>query len=69
MIVAQVNGNPQKCALVQNSNNIVSNIIMADPSIDLALEGYLLIGLPDNSPVSFGWIYNPSTNQFTEPSQ
>jgi hypothetical protein len=45
-------------AVVQISDNIVVNIIVADPSIDPAPDGYLLIGLPENSPVTFGWVYN-----------
>ena len=62
------NGNPQKCALVQNSDNTVINLIMADPAVDPAPEGCTLVGLPDDSPVSFGWIYDPATGTFTDPN-
>jgi len=56
-----------RCALVDSSNMVV-NIIMADPVIDPAPEGCSLVGLPDNSLVSFGWIYDPTTGQFTDPN-
>ena len=68
MIPAPVNGNPQRCAVVQNSDNTVINIIVADPSVDPAPEGCTLVGLPDDSPVSFGWIYNPADGSFTDPN-
>jgi len=57
-----------RCAVVQNSDNIVVNLIMADPSVDPASEGTTLVGLPDDSPVSFDWIYDPATGQFTDPN-
>lgn len=55
-------------AVVQISDNIVINIIVADPAIDPAPEGCLLVGLPESSPVTFGWIYNPSNGTFTDPN-
>ena len=57
-----------RCALVDAQTNIVINIIVADPAVDPAPEGTLLIGLPADSPVTFGWVYNPSTGQFTDPN-
>lgn len=57
-----------RCALVNEATNIVDNIIMADPAVDPAPPGYLIIGLPDDSQVSFGWIYDPATGQFTDPN-
>jgi hypothetical protein len=58
-----------RCAVVQNSDNIVVNLIMADPSVDPAPEGTILVGLPDDdSPVSMSWIYDPATGQFTDPN-
>jgi len=57
-----------RCAVVQNSDNIVVNLIMADPSVDPAPEGTILVGLPDDSPVSIGWLYDPATGQFTDPN-
>jgi hypothetical protein len=68
MIPAPVNGNPQRCAVVQNSDNTVVNVIVADPAVDPAPEGCTIVGLPDDSPVSFGWIYDPATGQFTDPN-
>lgn len=55
-------------ALVDIQTNIVINIIVADPAVDPAPEGCTLVGLPDDSPVSFGWIYDPATGQFTDPN-
>ena len=60
--------NPQNCALVQNSNNTVINIIVADPAVDPAPEGCTIVGLPADSPVTFGWLYDPATGQFTDPN-
>ena len=47
---------------------MVINFIMADPSVDPAPEGTILVGLPDDSPVDIGWIYDPATGQFTDPN-
>jgi hypothetical protein len=55
------------CALVQNSNETVINTIIANPEIDPSPEGCTIVGLPDGSPVTFGWIYDPTTGQFTAP--
>ena len=54
-------------AVVQNSDETVINIIMADPAIDPAPDGCTLVALPEGSPVTFGWIYDPATGQFTAP--
>ena len=54
-------------ALVDQQTNIVVNIIVANPDVDPAPPGMLMIGLPENSDVSIGWIYNPATGQFTNP--
>jgi hypothetical protein len=55
-------------AVVQNSNETVINVIVADPSVDPAPEGCTLVALPEGSPVTFGWIYDPITGQFTDPN-
>jgi hypothetical protein len=55
-------------AVVQNNDETVINIIVADPAIDPAPEGCTLIALPEGSPVTFGWIYNPSNGTFTDPN-
>ena len=57
-----------RCAVVQNFDNVVVNLIMADPSVDPPHEGTILVGLPDDSPVNIGWIYDPATEQFTDPN-
>lgn len=57
-----------RSAVVQISDNIVMNIIMADPAVDPAPEGCILVALSDDSPVTFGWIYDPATGQFTDPN-
>lgn len=63
-----MSGNPERCALVNSITNIVENIIIADPAVDPAPDGYVIIGLPANSAVSSGWIYDPATGQFTDPN-
>lgn len=62
------NGNSQRCALVQNSDETVVNIIIADPAVDPAPAGCTIIGLPEDSSVYIGWIYDPATGQFTNPN-
>ena len=67
MIMSQVNGNPQQCALVNASTNIVENIIIADPAVDPAPNGYILISVAGTE-VAMGWIYDPNTGTFTNPN-
>ena len=67
MQMVQPNGNSQNCALVQNSNETVINMIVADPTVDPAPESCTIVGLPEGSTVTFGWVYNSSTQQFTAP--
>jgi hypothetical protein len=52
------NGNPQNCAVINISTNIVVNTIVADPAVDPHSEGTLLVALPEGSTVSFGWKHN-----------
>jgi hypothetical protein len=68
MMPAPVNGTPQRCAIVQNSDNTVINIIVSDPAVDPAPEGCILVGIANNVDVNFGWIYDPATGQFTDPN-
>lgn len=63
-----INSNAQTCALIDQANNVVVNLIMADPLNDPAPNGMLLIGLPERSPVNFNWIYDSATGQFTDPN-
>lgn len=57
-----------RSALVNQGTNIVENVIIADPVTDPSPNGYLMIGLTDKSPVSFGWVYDPSNGDFTNPN-
>jgi hypothetical protein len=57
-----------RSALVNEQTNIVENVIIADPSVDPAPNGYVIIGLSDTSPVSIGWIYDPASGTFTNPN-
>jgi hypothetical protein len=54
-------------ALVQNSNETVINVIVANPATDPAPEGCTLVALPEGSPVTFGWIYDPANGTFSAP--
>lgn len=47
-----------RCALVENSTNLVVNLIMADPATDNAPDGFILIGLSDEDPVEIGWSWD-----------
>lgn len=55
-----------RAALIDNSTNIVENVIVADPSVDPAPDGHYMIALPDDSQVSIGWLYDGS--QFIDPN-
>lgn len=54
-----------RSALVNQNNNIVDNIIVADPVIPSPFEGYIMIGLADDTLCDIGWVYDPSTNTFS----
>lgn len=56
-----------RAAVVNITTNIVENVIVADATKDPAYEGTILVNLPDGSPVSFGWIYNPADQTFSAP--
>jgi hypothetical protein len=58
-----------RSAVVKINDNIVINVIMANPAVDPCPAGYILVLLAADSSVSKGWIYNPSTGQFTEPTE
>ena len=62
------NGNPQRCAMINSTTNIVETVIIADPAIDPAPDGYILVALPADSPAWVGWIYDPVTQTFTDPN-
>jgi hypothetical protein len=54
-----------RSALVSLLDYTVANIIIANPYTDLSPEGYLIIQIPEDSEITFGWIYNPDTGTFT----
>lgn len=55
-----------RSALIENLTNTVVNVIVANPAVDAAPEGHILIALPDDSPVSIGWQYDGL--QFVDPN-
>lgn len=57
-----------RCALVNESTWIVENMIVADPAVDPAPAGYIIIGVADDSPVQIGWSYDQANNQFFDPN-
>lgn len=56
-----------KCAVVQESDDVVINIIIADPDVDPPPLGCILIDVA-NTPCDIGWIYDPATGTFSPPS-
>lgn len=57
-----------RCALTNEITWIVENIIVADPAVDPAPVGYIIIGIVDDSPVQIGWSYDQANNQFINPN-
>ena len=56
-------------AVVNLISYIVENVIMADPSKDTSPDSNcMLVAVPDDVNVSIGWIYDPTTGEFTNPS-
>ena len=47
-----------RCALVEISSGLVTNLIIADPVIDPSPDGFILIGLSDEDPVNIGWTWD-----------
>lgn len=54
-------------ALVDAETLIVVNVIVADPAVDPAPPGYLLIGLQPGQDCQAGYIYDPVTGALTPP--
>jgi len=52
-------------ALVDAETLIVVNVIVADPAVDPAPPGYLLIGLQPGQDCQAGYIYDPATDTFS----
>lgn len=46
-------------ALVNAQTGTVDNVVVADPAVDAAPDGYVLIAIPDGIDVSVGWQYAP----------
>lgn len=58
-----------RCAVVQQSDNMVINIIIADASVDPAQDGCFLVDA-DNFPyVDVGWFYDPVMIDFYPPPE
>lgn len=53
-----------RCAVVNLTSYIVENLIIANPSVDPTPDGFLLISVSDEDPVSIGWSYSPEINDF-----
>jgi len=56
-----------RAAVVDLLTNIVINIIVANPAVDPAPEGMLLVDVT-NTPCDIGWIYDPATGTFSDPN-
>jgi hypothetical protein len=52
-------------ALVDAETLVVVNVIVADPAVDPAPPGYLLIGLQPGQECQAGYIYDPATGTFS----
>jgi hypothetical protein len=55
-----------KCAVVQQSDNVCVNLIIAEAS-DPAPDGCFLVDI-DNMACDIGWIYDPIMNDFINPA-
>lgn len=55
-----------RCAVCELSNGLVTNIIVADPSVDPAPEGTQLIAIADDQPCDIGWTWDGT--QFNPPA-
>jgi len=54
-------------ALVDAATLVVVNVIVADPAVDPAPPGYLLVRLQPNDDCQIGYIYDPATGTFSPP--
>lgn len=57
-----------RSALVNETTNIVENIIVAEPVTPSPFTGYIMVGLTDGEPCDIGWSYNPIDGTFNPPS-
>lgn len=56
-----------RAAVVDLLTNIVINIIVANPAVDPAPEGALLVDVTE-APCDIGWVYDPASGTFTDPN-
>lgn len=56
-----------RAAVIDLLTNIVINIIVANPAVDPAPEGTLLVDVT-NVPCDIGWVYDPNTGTFSDPN-
>ena len=54
-------------AVVQLSDLVVINIIMADANVDPAPDGCELIDITNGPACAIGWVYDPATGTFSDP--
>ena len=57
-----------RAAVVDQTSNLVTNLIVADASVDRAPDGFVLVNLPEDSQVGIGWVFDPITASFSDPS-
>jgi hypothetical protein len=50
-----------RCAVCNLSDNVVTNVIMADPNVDPAPYDTFLVGIQDGVMCDIGWIWDGST--------
>jgi len=55
-------------AVVQLSDLVVINIIMADAHVDPAPDGCELIDITNGPECDLGWVYSPTTGTFFNPA-
>ena len=53
---------------MENVTNIVDNIVVANSLDDWGQPGTFAIDVTDGPPCAPGWIYDPATGLFTDPS-
>jgi|GEM_PF-3192618 len=56
------------CAVVSKDTWSVINLIVADPKIDAAPEGCILVGITVTDPCDIGWTYDPTTETIVNPN-
>lgn len=57
-----------RAAVVDQTSNLVTNLIVADANVDRAPDGFLLVNLEDDSQVGIGWVFDQLTASFSDPS-